>query len=845
MTVSAMAQGGDAGEGPAGPVEALDGVTEIRVHGVGGSTAAYLLGVPDPVQVAGDRSAGFHRTRDAAGRHQEAYAWGGLTSRSGTRVLWLLLLPFLLANMAGWMCSELLLTRPARFALHRAVTRIAALVVTLNYMLLASWIPIDYVGYQCGADQKCSETWWLQPFQAMSDLPSRRMALAAVVPLAAILVLWFVAARSVRRFEAVPPLVKEGLEPLKEPGKGAAVLPGLADRRFWHGRRVAARLGAAHTAAALAGLAALLSWLTHALAAEAGRAEPVGVPLLVACALVLLAAVVAVAAETDSRWPDTVAVWARGVACVLTPAAFALAVLQPAGQPRDIAEPPGLDLAVNTLYGAVFGVLGLVLLTVLAGYVRREADPALRRARRQSLLRAVLFGLAAAAALWLAYTWEAFAARLAAAFLLLLVFVAIGLRSKRTPGRFRWGAPFVVLALAVATLNTFMIGVLIKVADLLGEVRYPDFRYGPTSEPVIVIFSVIRPLTPYLVFTPVLILVLFFLWQLGAFLVARRTGAKGVREEYEERERKRPPEPERLAVWTASAVADEAIRNPAAEDPLGGRPWAGDVAGWRRLGRATLDLDLLFSGTAVVGAFLLVSLQIHIWVKGGADDLPAWLIGLGTTVAALLPVLMFLVIRWGLNNPKNRQVIAVLWDVGTFWPRAFHPFAPPSYAERAVPDLQRRIWWLHDNGGSVVLTAHSQGSLLAVAALAQADCRADDDRVALVTLGSPLCKLYEWVFPAYFNHHLLENLRVTSWCNLYYETDYIGGTVNRPDCDSLQPDPPSSLFRYGEPPPRVGSHTGYWEDPALWQAVGDAVSRLRERGAPPRADDVATGATRS
>ncbi|MEO3872096.1 hypothetical protein ABGB18_25050 [Nonomuraea sp. B12E4] len=190
-------------------------------------------------------------------------------------MLWLLLLPFLLANMAGWMCSELLATRPKRFALHRAVTRIAALVVTLNYLLLVSWIPIDYVGYQCGADQRCSETWWLQPFQAMGDLPAGRMALAAVVPLVAIVVLWFVAARSVRRFEAVPPLMKQGLEPLREPGRGAAVLSGLADRRFWHGRRAAARLGAAHTAA---GLTALLAWLTHALAVEAGRPEPVGVP---------------------------------------------------------------------------------------------------------------------------------------------------------------------------------------------------------------------------------------------------------------------------------------------------------------------------------------------------------------------------------------------------------------------------------------------------------------------------------------------------------------------------------------------------------------------------------------
>ena len=40
-----------------------------------------------------------------------------------------------------------------------------------------------------------------------------------------------------------------------------------------------------------------------------------------------------------------------------------------------------------------------------------------------------------------------------------------------------------------------------------------------------------------------------------------------------------------------------------------------------------------------------------------------------------------------------------------------------------MPELQRRMWWLHDNGGRVMLASHSQGAVLAAAALVQPGCR--------------------------------------------------------------------------------------------------------------------------
>src|SRR5229473_86074 len=65
---------------------------------------------------------------------------------------------------------------------------------------------------------------------------------------------------------------------------------------------------------------------------------------------------------------------------------------------------------------------------------------------------------------------------------------------------------------------------------------------------------------------------------------------------------------------------------------------------------------------------------------------------------------------------------------------------------------------LHDNGGRVMLVAHSQGAALATAALVQPECRPEGDYPALITFGSPVCKLYSWGFPAYFNRKLLAPL---------------------------------------------------------------------------------------
>jgi hypothetical protein len=147
-----------------------------------------------------------------------------------------------------------------------------------------------------------------------------------------------------------------------------------------------------------------------------------------------------------------------------------------------------------------------------------------------------------------------------------------------------------------------------------------------------------------------------------------------------------------------------------------------------------------------------------------------------------------------------------VWDVGTFWPRAAHPLAPPCYAERAVPEVVDRIRELtgripvHPDdpartaadgltvpAGPVPLTGYSQGSILAPAVVAQLPPGAQGD-IALLTLACPARRLYGRAFPDFFGPEQLRVLAklmtkdgVRRWTNVVRRSDYIGSWVGRPE----------------------------------------------------------------
>jgi hypothetical protein len=215
-----------------------------------------------------------------------------------------------------------------------------------------------------------------------------------------------------------------------------------------------------------------------------------------------------------------------------------------------------------------------------------------------------------------------------------------------------------------------------------------------------------------------------------------------------------------------------------------------------------------------------------------------------TWVVTLIPAAAIAVVLTGYRDRGRRRQLGVLWDVGMFWPRAFHPLAPPSYAERAVPDLQERISRLskHRRGGAgrVLLMAHSQGTMLAVAALEQLPPSSTPaaGRVGLVTYGAPLTRLYRRAFPAYFGNGMFAELYETvgtptcRWRNFHRRTDLIGGPVftgpdaRHRDADVCLRDPATRWYVARDPEPPVLGHSGYMDDQSMYPYVEGLAGQL-------------------
>ncbi len=282
------------------------------------------------------------------------------------------------------------------------------------------------------------------------------------------------------------------------------------------------------------------------------------------------------------------------------------------------------------------------------------------------------------------------------------------------------------------------------------------------------------------------------------------------------------------------------------------------AARWQILAESVETIPVMLAAVAATGlvaaaidglAFFHPYVQLHPFLPLFIRRLPsglAWLPSAGAWLTTTGTAVVLLASYAAYRQPSTRRIVGILWDVTTFWPKANHPLTPACSAQRAVPQLRDRITTLTDAPGStLVLSAHSQGSILGAAALLHLNAGQSEQnlsRMALLTYGSPLRRLYARAFPAYFSREVLcqvSDRANGSWQNLWATTDPVGAWIARnPDdtesderdlrCDDqlMIPDPLSL-----DKDPRTGSyltvcdHSGYIHRPEY----PEALRQLRER----------------
>lgn len=716
-------------------------VLELRVHGVNNTTAPSLLDLrPQDVElVAGDKLGSFWRPTAAAvsaleqgqrgyvppGIVREAYSWGGMvrtTPDLGTaglagmlagaiaRVFYALILPFSIANAAQW--SWRLPAAGAERGVRRfaAATRLFGLLLTLLFTCTGASIALDIGALQCGAAPVlCAPVaGLLEPLSGWTG--GQRLALFALAPVAAVAALWLLSAVSQLRYEVLPGMASHTAPGTVAAGPAAAPAALLAQADFWSNRRTH-ELARLHLAAGVL----LTALLAAGHAAMAWHTSCTGLGIDADC--------LGDAGATPSFWVFAVLALLAATGLAVT---MALTVVVPTTATVTGGTGPTRWSHTWTL-AALFAALGVYLVLLVALVFGEQPGAAADPAR--------LYGAGATPLIIVS-----------AAALIAITGVAWRPRAGRRHAAWRGCGPavFLMLALAVATATSSVAVVTLGnwlngSQGAVALVRDADAAAGRASG--LVVSSCWVALGAGVLAA----LVIAVAWV--AVALARRRdvsaraqdwGAPGGPDDIDvPAGGVLPPAPATLfaRIATSRRIAARAHL----VEPLGGvlTAWlgaavvAGGVWSWTAYAQGvSLWAAVPVLSDEAVRTFLAVSLPALAWIGAG----------------------LIAVLAIGAASTRNRP-LGLVWDIVCYLPRTGHPFGPPSYAERAVPEIAGRlVAWL-DGGAArrVVLAAHSMGGVLAVSALgllaSAPSTRPALARISLLTFGVQLRPFFGRMLP--------------------------------------------------------------------------------------------------
>ncbi|MDH3248222.1 MAG: hypothetical protein OEQ47_04640 [Acidimicrobiia bacterium] len=641
------------------PITLPAGVVELRIHGVSGTPPEDLLR-DFPIRVAGDARSGFYRAETGEPEEEgviEAYSWGGLTSASRLTAAWLLVLPFALLNVAGWMA-------PLGAGAERYRSKIRLLGVVLSaFVGVASFNVFRVV---LTPDTTSWMPDWLETaVNKWAAEINTRLFLAAL--LSGVLVASLFALTRIRSSD-------EDLAVTAPSVEYVAAASTLSD-------------GLLHVAGGLSMIALVVghssdSW--YAVALSLLTLAVVLWAILVAMANPVVAAALAGLAGTLWVWASVVTLRSESISTAVESIELAFAGV--------VLSAVGLVVAAlivswssgGTGIGPAFATFAFAAAASAASGIVLAVD------RKQSLvsidLTTFVFAVTA-----LAVATAFFADWKPAVVPSTALERAIRLRSAV------WG---LVGTLRVAGLG--LIAVFFVFGGLYVFSELPDPRDSS--------WAAVAWLLPILV----------------AFAAGRRVGMALVIGG--------------AALWL---FLDRWVIEPFCN--VGGcESPEGDLA------------------STLANAFLFVA-------------------SYATAVVPVLAVGWFLVRASSARS--NRRAVGVFWDLVNYWPRSYHPWAPVPYVMRAVTDLANRIAFLTGQGNAVVISAHSQGAVIAMPLIEELSASLDPESLALVrlmTYGNLLDRHYAALFPRSFNSDTFGVVSAAvggHWQNLWRDTDPLGANI--------------------------------------------------------------------
>ncbi len=426
------------------------------------------------------------------------------------------------------------------------------------------------------------------------------------------------------------------------------------------------------------------------------------------------------------------------------------------------------------------------------------------------------------------------------------------------PGTMRSGATFVMAAVAMGSILAIVASSTVWAAKALGD-AVPHSGFVPQNASLIAYpaeagWFALAAFVGFVVLFGVLAIRIvslrWFRW--------RNEVAKGICNEYD--------------VVSPPSFSDDP---PGCEPPrTPDLPGAGPHDGWRlkfakrsrtlRLWANLIDdIDWIITSAAMatlatLGASVVARLQDS-QPGGRVNDA----VGIATGVLTLLAIAVFFLVRSARDDRQLRGTIGILWEVMSFFPRRFHPLAPPCYSERTVIELRNRLieYTRSDHDGGRILLAHSQGTMLTASALLSLNgppptipaprqvvpTGSELDDLAFVTYGCMLERLFGRAWPDQLQKQFLVDLKARlelgadgpgrwassatpdvypepvgppRWMNFGRYTDYLGGRVFA----GLQPKP-SPNPQYDEWDADTRTDDVMFQDPTRrWRFIGETTA---------------------